>query len=94
VRLALNCADGWATFAVQDHGIGIPADAQPRLFEAFHRAKNVSTIPGTGLGLAIVKKSVELHRGTITYVSAEGQGTTFTVTLPMDNEDANNGEPR
>jgi PAS domain S-box-containing protein len=88
VRLALNCADGWATFAVQDHGIGIPADAQPRLFESFHRAHNVGAIPGTGLGLAIVKRSVELHGGTITCASQEGQGATFTVTLPLGRHEA------
>jgi PAS domain S-box-containing protein len=86
VRLALHCAGGQATFTVQDQGIGIPADAQPRLFETFHRAHNVGAIPGTGLGLAIVKKSVDLHGGAITFVSAEGKGTTFTITLPTENE--------
>ncbi len=86
IRLAVRCAGGQATFEVADRGIGIPADAQARLFEMFHRAQNVGAIPGTGLGLAIVKKSVELHQGTITCASAVGQGTTFTVTLPTDNE--------
>ena len=69
-------------FRIQDEGIGIPKSAQKRLFEAFHRADNVGTVPGTGLGLAIVKQSVELHGGTITGESEEGIGTTFIVTIP------------
>jgi PAS domain S-box-containing protein len=67
---------------VVDHGIGIPPEAQPYLFEPFYRADNASGISGTGLGLAIVKNSVELHQGTITYDSPPGVGTTFEVTLP------------
>jgi PAS domain S-box-containing protein len=70
-------------FTVADHGIGIPPEAQPRLFETFHRARNVGKIQGTGLGLAIVKKSVDMHRGTITFDSQIGVGTTFRVTLPV-----------
>lgn len=68
-------------FEVSDHGIGIPQDEIPHLFESFHRASNVGDIPGTGLGLAIVKNSVDLHGGTISVTSAHGQGTTFTVRL-------------
>ncbi len=68
-------------FEVSDHGIGIPQDEIPHLFESFHRASNVGDIPGTGLGLAIVKNSVDLHGGTISVTSTPGQGTTFTVRL-------------
>lgn len=83
VRLTLTYEDGQATFDVQDRGLGIPEDAQARLFEAFHRARNVGTIPGTGLGLTIVKRSVDAHGGTIECVGREGHGTTFMVTLPV-----------
>lgn len=69
-------------FGVKDHGIGIPKEEQPRLFEVFHRATNVGNIQGTGLGLSIVKRSVVLHGGTIDVESAEGVGTTFRVELP------------
>lgn len=69
-------------FKIEDRGIGIPLEDQKRLFEPFHRAKNVNTIPGTGLGLAIVKKSIEVHGGRITVQSEVGKGTVFTVTLP------------
>ncbi|NJM95642.1 MAG: HAMP domain-containing histidine kinase, partial [Acaryochloridaceae cyanobacterium CSU_5_19] len=65
-----------------DRGIGIPAQNQAQLFETFHRGDNVGQIEGSGLGLAIVKKSVDLHKGQITFTSNEGQGTTFTVCLP------------
>lgn len=72
-----------AIFQIKDQGIGIPLEDIPRLFETFHRAKNVGTIPGTGLGLAIVKRYVDLHSGEITVDSQVGVGTTFTVTLPL-----------
>ena len=69
-------------FEVRDRGIGIPAADQPHLFKTFHRAKNVGAIRGTGLGLAIVKHCVTYHKGQITFVSTEGEGTTFVVKLP------------
>jgi PAS domain S-box-containing protein len=72
-----------AVFVIRDHGLGIPAKDQPRLFEAFHRAANVTEIPGSGLGLLITKRCVELHGGHITFASTEGEGTTFTVRLPV-----------
>ena len=70
---------------IQDNGIGIPAKDLPQLFESFSRASNVDCIQGTGLGLTIVKKSVDLHRGQIAVESEEGVGTTFTVTLLLNN---------
>jgi PAS domain S-box-containing protein len=76
-----------AVFQVIDHGIGIPIEDQPRLFEAFHRCSNVGEIPGTGLGLVIVKRCVELHSGTMKIDSEVGRGTTFTVRLPLFMDD-------
>jgi signal transduction histidine kinase len=64
--------------------MGIPYGDQDHLFELFHRAANVGSIQGSGLGLAIVKRAVETHGGTIDFISAEGIGTTFTVTIPLD----------
>jgi signal transduction histidine kinase len=76
--------DGDATvFRVSDQGIGIPADEIPHLFASFHRASNVGEIPGTGLGLAIVKNAVETHGGSVAVESEPGQGSTFTVRLPI-----------
>lgn len=71
-----------AVFQIRDRGIGIPLEAQERLFESFHRASNVRNIPGTGLGLTIVKQCVDLQGGEITVESQVGIGTTFTVKLP------------
>jgi PAS domain S-box-containing protein len=83
VRFGCYCQDEEIIFEIQDKGIGIPPEDQPRLFESFHRCNNVGTIPGTGLGLAIVKNAVELQGGRITFNSEVGVGTTFRVTLPL-----------
>lgn len=83
VYLLLNCQDDNILIEIKDEGIGIPKEDQPRLFELFHRASNVSTIRGTGLGLAIVKQCVAHHQGQVRFKSQEGVGTTFTVQLPI-----------
>ena len=83
IIFALACHSKQATFRVQDFGIGVPVEEQDRLFDSFHRAGNVGSIPGTGLGLPIVKRSVDLHGGTILVESKVGIGTTFTVVLPF-----------
>ncbi|MBD2498065.1 PAS domain S-box protein [Nostoc sp. FACHB-280] len=85
VQFKLVCADAQVILEIQDQGIGIPPEDLPHLFESFHRAKNVGNILGTGLGLAIVKKCVDIHKGQIAVTSSLGVGTTFTVTLPLNN---------
>ncbi|MBD2043413.1 PAS domain-containing sensor histidine kinase [Microcoleus sp. FACHB-672] len=85
ITFKLACQQAQAIFQIQDNGIGIPPEDQQRLFEAFHRAKNVGDIPGSGLGLAIVKRAVDMHSGYITVKSEVGMGTTFTVALPLTN---------
>jgi signal transduction histidine kinase len=83
VTFSLERRDEKAAIEIQDRGIGIPPEDQPRMFESFQRASNVENRPGTGLGLAIVKKAVELHGGEISLKSAVGAGTRFTVVLPL-----------
>jgi signal transduction histidine kinase len=83
VTFSLARREEQATIEIQDRGIGIPLEDQPRMFESFHRASNVENRPGTGLGLAVVKKAVELHGGEISLTSAVGSGTRFTVMLPL-----------
>jgi len=83
VTFSLERSGESAAIAIQDRGIGIPMEDQPRMFESFQRASNVENRPGTGLGLAIVKKAVELHGGEISLKSAPGAGTRFTVVLPL-----------
>jgi PAS domain S-box-containing protein len=74
----------WATVRVADSGIGIPADDLPHIFERFHRAANTTgQIKGTGLGLTSAHHIVAQHGGSIGAESVEGQGSTFTVRLPM-----------
>ena len=74
-----------AVLAVADTGIGIPAADLERIFERFFRSASATrqVIPGTGLGLTISKAIVDAHHGTITVHSQEGQGSTFTVRLPL-----------
>ncbi|MBV9358888.1 MAG: response regulator, partial [Chloroflexi bacterium] len=74
----------WAILRVVDHGVGIPADQLPRVFDRFFRGRNVvGRIYGTGIGLAGVRQIVEQHEGTIALDSAEGRGTTVTIQLPL-----------
>lgn len=72
------------TIFVKDQGIGIPEDAQRKLFDKFFRANNATNIQGTGLGLNIVKKYIELLGGNISFTSTENVGTTFTIIFPKD----------
>jgi len=83
VRLELLLGEQAVELRCIDQGIGIPEADQVHLFESFHRASNVGNTEGTGLGLAIVKRSVEAHGGAITFESAVGIGTTFTITIPI-----------
>ncbi|HZY43390.1 MAG TPA: GAF domain-containing sensor histidine kinase, partial [Anaerolineae bacterium] len=83
VEFEVTCKTDWAIFQITDHGIGIPPEDQARMFETFHRAKNVGNIQGTGLGLAIVKHAVDRHGGTIEVVTEVNKGTTCTVRLPI-----------
>jgi signal transduction histidine kinase len=84
VHFDLACEPSQVIFRIRDEGIGIPPEDRQHLFESFHRASNVGTLPGTGLGLAIVKKCVDLHGGQISVESEVGVGTTFCVMLPLN----------
>ena len=81
VYIKLDSWEGQYSISVKDQGIGIPEADQKQLFEAFHRASNVGSTAGTGL--AIVKQAVDLQGGSISLESQVGEGTTVTVTLPI-----------
>jgi two-component system, OmpR family, phosphate regulon sensor histidine kinase PhoR len=90
VRAAIASGTGWPArpglvLAVQDDGAGIPRAHIPRLTERFYRVDKGRSraVGGTGLGLAIVKHIVNRHRGLLTIESVEGQGSTFSVWLPL-----------
>jgi PAS domain S-box-containing protein len=70
--------------SVTDRGVGIPARDLGLIFERYRRAGNVESIAGTGIGLAGTRRIVERHGGTIVVASREGEGSTFTVRLPVD----------
>jgi signal transduction histidine kinase len=86
VTVRLRTVDGAQRLSVADTGIGIRQQDQPRVFERFYRADTARSreTGGTGLGLAIVRHAVERHGGIVTVESALGEGTTFTVTIPID----------
>jgi signal transduction histidine kinase len=75
--------DGHVHISVRDEGIGIDPDDLPKMFQRYYRARTSAGIAGTGIGLNLVKQIVELHNGLIVVASKEGNGSTFTVTLPV-----------
>jgi PAS domain S-box-containing protein len=91
VTIARRSKDGmeWAVVEVRDRGMGIPAEDLPHIFERFYRGRNVAAkISGTGIGLASARGIVEQHGGTITVQSREGEGSTFTIYLPITSKPA------
>jgi two-component system NtrC family sensor kinase len=84
IRVTLRVEQKQLILRVSDNGPGIPLEEQGRIFEKFYRASNVGQdIQGTGLGLAIVKTIVDNHRGRIWVDSKPGEGSVFTVVLPV-----------
>ena len=72
---------------IKDSGVGIPKESIKLIFDEFYRVKNEKTrmVPGTGLGLSIVQKIVKAYRGKIKVTSKEGEGSSFSVYLPLEN---------
>ncbi len=94
ITLTLRRQDRNARLQVTDSGIGIPEEALSKLFQEFYRAPNAraQVKQGTGLGLVITKEIITRYGGTIRVSSVEGQGTTFTVMLPLAAPEAKEGE--
>lgn len=85
VHVSLNADHQNFFVTVEDNGMGIPKEAQAHIFERFYRVDKSHSreIGGTGLGLAIARNAIIMHRGAIKVHSLEGEGTTFTVRIPL-----------
>lgn len=90
VRVTLKFDHKFFYVTVADSGMGIPEEQLERVFERFYRGdqSHSTTIEGTGLGLAITKDIVALHRGTVKVESTVGEGSVFTVRIPLINDEA------
>ncbi|WP_179414173.1 sensor histidine kinase [Mucilaginibacter sp. E4BP6] len=87
VEITIDKENKMATIEVKDHGLGIPKDMLPHLFDRFSKAgrAGIRGEQSTGLGLSIVKQIIERHKGKIEVTSVENQGSTFTIHLPALN---------
>lgn len=85
VKVELDADHQYFTFTVSDSGLGIPEESLPYIYERFYRTdkSHSKEVGGTGLGLAITKSAVLMHRGSITVTSVEGEGSSFTVKIPL-----------
>ena len=85
VHVSLNADHQYFYLKVEDNGMGIPKESLDHIYERFYRVDKSHSreIGGTGLGLAITKSAVLMHRGAIKAFSTEGEGTTFTVRIPL-----------
>ena len=83
ISIGTSAADRSVLLRVRDTGPGIAPDALPHIFERFYRSDTARTGEGAGLGLAIAKELIEAQQGTIAVESRVGEGSTFTVTLPL-----------
>ena len=95
VRTGLDDSLSWAQLVVEDTGFGIPAANLPHIFDRFYRVRNAQTnlAQGLGLGLSFVAWIVEAHGGRIDVSSNEGEGSRFTVLLPLSPRAAEAVEP-
>jgi signal transduction histidine kinase len=85
LRVCLYRSNGSVNLEVVDHGIGIPASEQPKIFEKFYRVGDplVHNTKGSGLGLSLVRHIVRAHNGDVKVESAPGKGSKFVITLPV-----------
>jgi heavy metal sensor kinase len=90
VNVRVDALDGSALLEVSDTGVGIPSEAMPHLFERFYRVDKARSrqMGGAGLGLSIVKSICTAHQGRVSVESSEGNGSRFSVELPLANGQA------
>ena len=88
LRVRVYRDNGSVNLEVVDHGIGIPANEQPKIFEKFYRVGDplVHNTKGSGLGLSLVRHIVRAHNGEVSVESTPGKGSKFVITLPVQND--------
>ncbi|HEV2854464.1 MAG TPA: ATP-binding protein [Thermoanaerobaculia bacterium] len=88
ITVSLKREGAFIVISVRDQGIGIPRAEQRKIFDRFHRVGTglVHDVKGSGLGLSIVRHIVEAHHGRVTVESRPGEGSTFSIHLPIDSE--------
>jgi signal transduction histidine kinase len=84
IRVAAREVDGWLRLDVKDDGAGIPRADQSRIFQAFERVTAASRVGGLGLGLYIGRQIAVAHGGALSVESKPGQGSVFTLELPLE----------
>jgi hypothetical protein len=89
IELRLRCEDGSAVIDVEDRGLGIESGEQERIFDRFYRVPDAAFngVPGAGLGLTLVRHIAEAHGGRITVDSVPGEGSTFSLFIPLEREE-------
>jgi PAS domain S-box-containing protein len=85
VDISMTASQDTVTVSIRDYGIGIPKEHQPKIFERFYRVSGIhdKTFPGLGMGLYISAEIVKRHDGRLWVESAENEGTTFFISLPI-----------
>lgn len=86
IRVSLNADHKYFYVKIADSGVGIPEDCQDQIFERFYRVDKARSreTGGTGLGLSITRNAILMHKGAIKLYSKEGEGTTFTIRIPLN----------
>jgi signal transduction histidine kinase len=85
LAVSVRASESSTAVSVEDHGVGIPKDDLPNVFDKFYRARTQQTreTPGSGLGLALVKHIVEAHGGRVEVASELGRGSRFSFVIPL-----------
>ena len=84
IKIGVETAENNLAITISDQGMGIPLSEQKHIFNRYFRAENALLTQGTGIGLNIVKNHLENLGGTIKFSSQEGKGSTFSITIPLD----------
>lgn len=86
IQVHTYCNDEQVCVEIRDNGAGIPAETMKKIFDPFFTTKDPGT--GTGLGLSVSQNIIQQHGGTLEVESTVGLGTTFTISLPIKQRDA------